>query len=143
MPDFSFKKCVERLGNGIRNVSGKEEINNGVVVTAVRLIEKKTMKKGSMVLKFKDVSTVFLKVMMLCILGLRAWGGSSPQISVTNPDIVFYAHLFPGKGIDLGSPPSDYPQNESSYFRISRGIQDFWGEFPSPSPTKYPSMKSV
>jgi hypothetical protein len=37
-------------------VSKKEEINNQVVVSAVRLIEKKTVKKGSMVLKFKDVS---------------------------------------------------------------------------------------
>ena len=79
MPDFSFKKCVERLRDGIKNVSKKEEINNEVVVSAVRLIEKKTVKKGSMVMKFKDVSTVFLKVMMLCILGLGDWGGSSPK----------------------------------------------------------------
>ena len=55
MPDFSFK-IMERLGDGIKNVSKKEEINNQVVVSAVRLIEKKTVKKGSMVLKFKDVS---------------------------------------------------------------------------------------
>ncbi|CAB4022226.1 Hypothetical predicted protein [Paramuricea clavata] len=42
MPDFSFK-IMERLGDGIKNVSKKNEINNQVVVSAVRLIEKKTV----------------------------------------------------------------------------------------------------
>ena len=55
--DFCFKKCVERLSEGMKNVLKNKEINNQNVVSAVRHIEKKIAKKGSTVLKFKDPST--------------------------------------------------------------------------------------
>ena len=56
IPDFCFKKSVERLSDGIKNVMKSKEVNNQHVVNAVRHIEKKIVKKGSTVLKFKEVS---------------------------------------------------------------------------------------
>ena len=46
LPDFAFKKSVERLRKGIKKVLRKDELANKDVADAGSFVETKTMKKG-------------------------------------------------------------------------------------------------